>query len=461
MHDPRPFTPREYQRLAYEFLKKTPRANLWADMGLGKTSVILWLIKALKLDNVLIVAPLRVAQEVWPVEIQKWEPFCDLNVAAITGDKDERERALLALPRIATINYDNLIWLYQTLGDAWPFTTVICDESTRLKGFRLVKGKRRALALAQIAHTKATRWINLTGTPATNGLTDLWGQQWFIDGGRALGRSYGAFIHRWFYKDPTQKGHYQQLHPFPHSQEQMEERLRATTLSIRAKEWFDLDDPIEHEVWCELPPSARTQYQSMLRHFYAEIEAGTVTAANCAVKSGKLLQLASGAVYHEQDENTMWERVHDAKLDALDSVVSETNGANLLIVYSYVHERARILEKFKDAVDIHENGAIARWNKGKIRMLLCHPKSAGHGLNLQDGGHHIVYFSPTWDAELYAQVLQRLGPVRQKQSGYERPVYVHHLLARDTVDTRVKNVREGKEGLLEAFLTAMSEGHST
>jgi hypothetical protein len=452
----RDFTPKPYQGVALDFLKATPRANLFADMGLGKTAVVLSLIREFGLDDVLVVAPLRVAKCVWPAEQHKWNQFQGLGVEWIGGTttvaKTERQIHLLATPRIATINYEILVKMMMELGTSWPFKTVVCDESRRLAGFRIRYSTKRSRALARYAHDRVERWINLTGTPNPNGLTDLWGPQWFIDGGKSLGRTYGDFQDRWFYRSPRRKTpQYAELLPHAHAQKEIEDRMRATTLSIRARDWFDVREPVENVVWIDLPASVRFKYREMERHFYAEFERGVVTAANCAVKVGKLLQIVSGAVYHAQGDPSL---VHDEKLEALRSIAVETS-ANLLIVYQYVSELERIKRWFNDAVDIRDKGAIDAWNRGEISKLCCHPSSAGHGLNLQDGGHHIVFFTPTFDAELYNQVLQRIGPVRQLQSGYDRLVYVHHILARGTIDTAVKTRREGKETLMELLLDHM------
>jgi SNF2 domain-containing protein len=452
---PAEFVPRPYQANGRDFFTRVPRGNYYADMGLGKTATILALIKALDLDDVLIVAPIRVAHEVWPREMAKWRQFQDLDIVPIRGTPDERSMLMLAPPRISTINYEQLIWLVNLLGEHWPFKTVIADESTRLRGFRTVKGTKRSNALSQTAHTRVERWINLTGLPNPKDLTDLWGPQWFVDGGESLGRSYSAFLQRWFYYEAAGgSSPYKKLKMFPSAKAEIESRIRKTTLSVRAKDWFDLEEPFENVVWVSLPDVARAPYRSMERQFYAELEKGTVTAANCAVRSGKLLQFASGAVYHADGS---WSDVHDEKIEALRSIIEETNGANLLVVYQFRHELARLKKAFPSGVEIAARGSIDAWNAGKIRLLWCHPAQAGHGLNLQDGGHHIVYMSPTWDLELHAQVLERIGPVRQMQSGYDRLVYVHHVIARDTLDVVVKRRREQRADMVESLLEAMKD----
>jgi SNF2-related domain len=448
------FVPRPYQPPAHQFVCEHWRANLYADPGLGKTAVILWMIESLGLEDVLIVAPWLVVREVWVTEPQKWRQFEHLKVVPIIGDKRERSRQMLAPPRIAAVNYELLVWLFYECGESWPFKTVIFDESPRLKGFRLRNSTKRANALAQHAHSKIDRWVNLTGTPNANGYLDLWGPQWFIDGGAALGRTYQAFIERWFYRAPGKKGFYTKLLPLPGAQEDIQTRLKPSTFAVRAKDYFDLKDPIERTVTIELPENVRTQYRSMERKFYAELHEGKVTALNCGVKAMKLRQFASGAVYYEEEHYAV---VHAERLEALESIATETAGANLLIVYQFVHEREQILERFKDATDIHVPHAIDDWNANRLPKLLLHARSAGHGLNLQHGGHHIVFYTPYSDNELYIQVLERIGPVRQLQAGFDRPVYVHHIEARQTVDQVTRRARELRCSELEAFLEVMAD----
>jgi SNF2 family DNA or RNA helicase len=447
------FTPRPYQTQALDFLKVTPRANLYAGMGLGKTATILALVKALDLWNVLIIAPKRVTELVWPDEALKWDQFKDLNVEPITGeDSIVRTRHMLAAPRVACINYDNIIWLAALLERRWPFTTVIADESTRLKGLRTEQGAKRASALSTVAFNGVERWINLTATPTANGLLDLWGPQWFVDGGASLGLSYYAYEQRWFYRQAKDKSPYARLKPFNHSQKEIEERIKPTTLSIRTEDWFDIAKPIEHRIYVDLPAETRAEYRRMQRELIAYIESEPITAANAAVKSGKLLQLANGAIYKN---DARYIEAHDEKLEALKSIVTETMKANLLVVYHYRSDLARIKNKFKYAVEIRDKDAVARWNKGEIQMLLVHPRSAGHGLNLQHGGHHIVYFGVDWNLEEHVQVLERIGPVRQMQSGFKRSVFVYYILARNSIDDVVMERQESKRDLMESLLTAL------
>jgi hypothetical protein len=448
------FTPKAYQTAAHDFLVKTPRANLYADPGLGKTATILWTIDTLGLEDVLVVAPRLVVDEVWRKEPLKWRQFQHLDVASLMGSPDARAIRALAPPRISVINFEQIIWLYLYYRDSWPFSTVIFDESPRLRGYRIQDSTRRALAIAQHAHTRVERWINLTGTPNANSYLDLWGPQWFIDGGIALGRSYTAMRDRWFYLEPSQKGYWRKLKMFKGAQEEIQQRMKATTFAVRARDYFDVKEPVERTVWIDLPDTVRRQYNTMQRAFYADLHEGRITAANCGVKALKLRQFSSGAIYYDAEKYSI---VHEERLLALESMVEELSGSPLLIVVLFRHEREQILKRFKYAVDIEVPGAIEQWNEGNIAQLVLHAASGGHGLNLQWGGHHICFYSPYSDNELYTQVLERIGPVRQLQAGFDRPVYVHHIECRNTVDAVSRIARENRISDLEAFLEAVSE----
>ena len=446
-------TLREPQRLSLEFLRTRKRANLFAQMGIGKTAPVEHLISELALDKpTLVLGPLRVARKVWGDEVQEWDALRHLKVATITGTPAERMAALNTPAHIHAMNYDNAEWLIDVLGKRWPFGMVVADESTRLKGFRLRQGGKRAAALGEIAH-RTERWINLTGTPASNGLLDMWGPQWFIDGGAALGRSYSAFEARWFYK-PTRGDTHSKPLPFDHTFAQIMDALRPTTLSLRAADFFDIDEPVFTEVRVDLPAAVRAEYKKMAKAALMEIQGQKIAAFSAAAKSTKLLQLASGAVYHDEKK---WSWAHDAKLEALESIVNETGGAPLLVAYNYVHELERILKRFPQARQLKKRQDEDDWNAGKIPMLVAHPDSAGHGLNLQHGGNILVYFGHTWRQESYAQILERVGPLRQMQSGYKRPVFVYSIIADNTADEAVIARNSGKASLMEALLESLKK----
>lgn len=442
---------REYQRLALQFLQSRPRANLFAGMGLGKTATCETLVQSLELDRpTLVLAPFRVARKTWADEIHEWEHLRHLKVATIIGDPQDRVAALCMRAHIHCINYENAEWLIEQIpADRWPFGMVIADESTRLKGFRLRQGGKRAGALATIAH-RTPRWYNLTGTPASAGLHDLWGPQWFIDGGKALGASFSAFEQRWFYKPVRGSEHTRSL-PFDHAQREIEQALKPTTMSIRAEDWFDVQKPLVTPVRVQLPAAVRREYKRMARDLLAFLQDGTtVRAAMAAVKSTKLLQLASGAVYREDGT---WAHVHDEKIEALRSVIEECAGAPLLVAYAYRHELERILKAFPFARQIKSAKDEDAWNAGKIVVGVMHPESAGHGLNLQHGGHRLAYFGFQWKREPHLQILERIGPVRQMQSGYARLVYVYNIIAENTLDDAVLAVHAGSASMMDALMT--------
>ena len=460
------FAPRPYQSLAQDFLLSTPRANLYAGMGLGKTITVLTLLDALY--NVvgisaptLVLAPLRVAASTWPDEARKWSHLSDLRVISVTGSASERGTALRRDAQVYCTNYENLPWLRQWFEDAgkpWPFRRVVADESTRLKSFRTRQGGVRAKALGKVAHTQIKSWINLSGTPAPNGLMDLWGQQWFVDAGQRLGRTYSAFQSRWFRPIPQGDAQYVKWVPNENAHDEIHARLADCTLSIDPKDWFDLCEPIVNVIEVELPRTARKAYDDMEKEFFAEIAGHDVEAVNAAAKSQKLLQLANGAVYvtpeGSMDRETI--EVHDVKLQALESIVNEAAGMPVLVAYHFKSDLQRLRRAFPQGrvLDKHPQ-TIADWNAGRIPVLFAHPDSAGHGLNLQDGGNILVFFAHWWALEAQLQILERIGPVRQLQAGHDRPVFVHYIVARKTIDEVVMARRDGKRSVQDALLDYM------
>lgn len=422
-------------------------------MGSGKSSSTLTAFDILLMAGsnffpALVIAPLRVARDVWPDERNKWDHLEGLRIAAIVGTPEERRRALARNVPIYTINYENIPWLVEHLNGTWPFKTVVADESTRLKGHRLNKGTHRAKKLAQVAR-KTGRWINLTGTPAPNGLKDLWGQNWFVDFGQRLLETYTKFKETWFYPDPYTG----ELIPQPYAQEQIQKKLADITLRIDMKDWVDLKDPIQHIIEVELPKDRQKEYRKLEKEMFVTLQNKIdLTATSAAAVSTKCLQFAAGAVYHDEEK---WTQVHDIKLDALEDIIEETAGSNLLVSYWWKHDAARILKKFPKARLLRSKQDLLDWNTGKISLGLLHPRSGGHGLNLQTGGHHLVYFSTWWDLEAYDQILGRIGPMRQLQSGYDRPVYVHHIIVKNTLDEDVHERLESKRSVQETLMNAM------
>lgn len=459
----KPYTPRPYGGLITDHILDAPRNGVFAGMGLGKTVCALTAIDSLILSGesapTLILAPLRVAKTTWPEEAGKWAHLREISVVPIVGSEAERRAALKADASVYTTNYDNLVWLVEHYGDRWPFRNVVADESTRLKSFRLRQGGKRSQALGSIAHSRIKRFTALTGTPAPNGLSDLWGQMWFLDAGKRLGRTFDSFKQRWFRASPDGYGSI----PLPHAQAEIENVLRDLCITVDAKDWFDLREPIVNNIEVELPVRARRLYKDMEKELFMELDGHEIEAFNAAAKTQKLLQLASGAVYldpqteDERDRRSKeWKEVHDIKIQALEDIVEEAAGAPVLVAYQFKSDLARLLKAFPHGRVLDADPSTIRaWNEGRIPVLFAHPASAGHGLNLQDGGNILVYFSHDWNLENRQQILERIGPVRQMQSGHDRPVFVHNIVAKDTIDEVVLDRIDTKAGVQEAFLAAM------
>ena len=471
------FKPHGYQTIAVKHITETPRCALWAGMGLGKTvstlTAINNLIQCGEDHPTIILAPLRVARGTWPDESEKWAHLSDIIVSPIVGGEAARLNALRKDASVYTINYENLVWLIELLGDRWPYRTVVADESTKLKSCRMSaqvskngveflrgQGGKRAAALAHVAHKYVKRWINLTGTPAAQGLEDLWGQTWYLDKGARLGNSFTAFRKRWF----SQGFDGYSYEAVPHAQAEIQERLSDICLTILAEDWFDLEKPIVRHVAVDLPLRARALYKDMEKRMYLELESGhAVEAFNAASKTIKCLQLASGAIYvdplvadDDHPKAKEFKEVHDAKLQALESIISEAGGMPVLVAYHFKSDLARIKKAFPKAREMKTKKDEDDWNAGKIPIVLIHPKSAGHGLNLQDGGNIIVFFSHWWSNEEYLQAIERIGPTRQMQSGHKRPVFIYLIVARDTVDEKVLLSRETNQSVQQILMKATS-----
>lgn len=447
---------RPYQEQIVQHILTHPRCAIWAGMGLGKTSATLTALSQLS-GKTLVLAPLRVAKTTWPDEVAKWG--FGFKVSVVIGTPAERLAALGKPADIYTMNYDNLPWLLDTL-KKWPFTNIVCDESTRLKSFRLRQGGKRAQALARVAFV-SQRFIELTGTPSPNGLQDLWGQAYFLDKGQRLGASFSAFTDRWFQAKQMGPNAYAiKLTPLRHAQKEIEGKLSDLCISLDAGDYFDLQQAIHNKLYVELPPKARALYKDMEEQMFAALASGaTVEALNSASKSVKCLQLANGAAYTDDKGN--WEEVHTAKLEALDSILEEAAGMPVLVAYHFKSDLARLQARYPQARTMDSNPATLKaWNAGEIPILLLHPESAGHGLNMQDGGNILVFYGHWWALEPYLQVIERIGPVRQAQAGYKRPVFIHHVIAKGTVDELVIRARDEKRTVQDVLMEALNEKRS-
>lgn len=448
---PRQYVPREYQVLARDFLLDVPRAALWAMPGLGKTSMVFAALDILKMCGssffpVLVLAPKNVALNVWPEEQKKWIEFHGMRVVPILGERDARDDALMRRGDIYVINYENVQWLVQKLGRKWPFKIIVADESTKLKNYRLKGGGARSSALAQIANATG-RWINLTGTPSPNGLKDLWGQTWFQDFGQRLGHGYTDYMRRWFYSNPYTRI----VEPHAHSFEEIHRLLADITMALRTEDWLDVHKPQEFPVFVDLPPAIRRLYDQMERDFFIENDVMQLNAANSAALSGKLLQMASGAVY---DINKQVKWLHEAKIEALQSIVNDLAGEPLLVSYWHRWEVPMLQKAFPDMRIYRTKKDEDDWNSGKIGMMGVQPASVGHGVNLQFGGRAMAFYTHIWDLELRDQIVERIGPARQLQAGLDRVVLLYNIIARNTLDEEVIERNISKRSVQDALMRA-------
>lgn len=450
----RPFIPRPYQDLIIAHILENPRCAVWSSMGTGKSGATLSALDILLLlegGPVLVLAPLRVARTTWPDEARKWSTFHHLRVTPVIGSEAERQRALKYPADIYTTNFENLPWLVEFYGERWPFKIVVVDEATKLKGFRLRQGTARAKALGRVAHTKVKRLIELTGTPSPNGLLDLWGQAWFLDKGDRLGRTFDAFKSRWF--RPSYDGFGSV--PCDHAQPQIQAALRDLCITIDAKDWFDLREPVITNVYVDLPAKARALYEDMEKRMFMELSGHEVEAFGAAARTVKCLQIANGAAY-VGDDGKEWREIHDAKLQALDEIIEESGGMPALVAYNFKSDLARLRKAFPAGRQLDADPqTIVDWNAGKIPVLFAHPASAGHGLNLQDGGNILVFFGHDWNLENRLQIIERIGPTRQMQAGHDRAMFIYNLIARETVDEMVIERVETKRAVQDILLDAM------
>lgn len=468
------FAPRPPQHPIIRFGMDNERGNIFASMGTGKTPAGMEIFDGLRMfgeaKRCLVIGPKRVAMDTWPGAREKFfESYGHLKMAAAVGTPDQRRAAVMSRPDILTINYEQLEWLVDGYGDDWPFDMVIADESGRLKGLRIAlvqqqnggehmrgQGSVRAKALSKVAHRKVRRWLNLNGSPAPNGLQDLWGQMWFVDGGRRLGSSFTAFERRWFRSVPGADG-YSRIEPLKYADPEIKALIRDACVTVDYADYYPIDKPIEQVIRVKLPPAARAIYDRMEKELFAELRDGTqVEAFNAGSKCQKCLQIGNGSVY---DDERNWHKVHDAKLEALDSIVSEANGEPILLRYTHIPDRERILKAFPRARMLKGDWKtlLADWVAGRIPMLVTHSASAGHGVDgLQDGGRILVDYGTDYNLDQDEQIVERIGPTRQHQSGHPRPVYRYRLIAEDTIEDhsalpRIKSKASVQDSLKEAM----------
>lgn len=429
-----------YQERAVQFIKDKPFCALWVDMGLGKTvstlTALAELLRDFTVGKTLIIAPLRVAKKTWPDEIAQWEHTRDLASVGLFGTPKQRAELTNHTADIHVVNRELVEWLVKALGDKWPYDTVIIDESS---SFKSPKAKRfRALRKVR---PQITRLVELTGTPAPNGYLDLWPQIYLLDQGERLGKTMTAYKNRYFVSDYM--GYNWTLKEG--AKEEIDAKLADIVLVLEGDDYLELPERVDNTLWLDMPPGANHQYRELEKEFLLEFDdENYIEALNAAALSNKLQQFCNGAVY--TNEGAEYSVVHSAKIDALEEIMEASPGKSVLVAYAFRSEKELIQKAFKYAVTVDEPDALERWNRGEIRMLLAHPASAGHGLNIQKGGYTAVWFGLTWSLELYQQFNKRLH-----RQGQTEPVCIHHIAISGTVEETMLDAL-GRKGMTQSEL---------
>ena len=452
------FNPHDYQDYAIRYIEKHPVAAVLLDMGLGKTIISLTAVYDLLFDSfevhrVLVVAPLRVARDTWPAEIQKWEHLAGLTYAVAVGTPKERKAALMQEADITIINRENLQWLIDESGFPFDFDMVIIDELSSFKNHKSKRFKSLMKVRPQIH-----RIIGLTGTPSSNGLMDLWAEFKVLDMGERLGRFITQYRTNYFMPDKRNGEIIYSYKPLPYAEDAIYRRISDITISMKALDHLQMPELIsnEHlkmpelvstEYEVQLSDSERSRYEDLKQELILQLPDGEVTAANAASLTGKLSQLANGAIYADTGEVIEF---HDRKLDALEDIIEAANEKPLLVAYWFRHDLSRIKNRF-NVREIKTSRDIADWNAGKIPVAVIHPASAGHGLNLQAGGSTLVWFGLTWSLELYQQTNARLW----RQGQESGTVVIQHIISKGTIDERIVKALSKKEMTQTALIDAV------
>ena len=439
------FIPHDYQQYAIDFIKSHKTSAVLLDMGLGKTVITLTALNDLLFDcfeisRVLVIAPLRVARNTWPQEIGKWEHLKHLRYSVAVGTEKERWEALRKSASLYIINRENVPWLVEKTD--FTYDAIVIDELSSFKNW----SSKRFKALMKV-RPLAKRVIGLTGTPSGNGLMDLFAEFKVLDMGQRLGRFITKYRQDYFVPDKRNGQVVFSYVPLPGAEERIYEKIADITISMKAADHLKMPELIESEYSVRMDEAEKKMYDSMCEQLVLQMKGDEVTAANAGVLSGKLSQMANGAVYTD-DGATL--HIHDRKLDALEDIIESMNGKPLLVAYWFRHDAERI-EKRVPCVRLDTDDAIARWNRGEIHVALIHPASAGHGLNLQSGGSTLVWFGITWSLELYQQTVARL--YRQGQNS--NTVVVRHIIAEGTIDERILRALKRKDKTQTALIEAV------
>lgn len=434
------FVPHEYQQYAITHIIENEASGLFLDMGLGKTVTTLTAIDELlflgDINKVLVIAPLRVAEDTWGTEIEKWDHLSHLKISKVLGKPKDRIRAMNTPANIYVTNRENVEWLVKEYFDKWPFDMCVIDELSSFKSAKAIRFR----SLKKV-RPYFKRIVGLTGTPAPNSLIDLWPQLYLLDGGVRLGKTITGFKQQYF-KPGRQNGYIVYDWKLKEgSEDAIHNKIGDICISMMSKDYLDIPERVDNIISVSLPEDVKATYKKLEKDLVIELEDNDITAANAAVLTNKLLQMSNGAIYSE-DKSVV--EIHEEKLKILLELIEAANGKPVLIFYSFKHDFSRIVSYLKakklKAIGLKDSDDIKKWNNGEIPILLVHPASAGHGLNLQYGGNIIIWFGLTWSLELYQQANARLHRQGQKQS-----VVVHHIVCKNTVDEDVMRALGNKE----------------
>lgn len=440
------YMPHEYQSYATEFILSHPISAVFLEMGLGKSVITLSAIFDLCLDSflvckVLVIAPLRVARDTWPAEINKWDHLKGLSYSVAVGTEKERIDALKKQSTLYIINRENVDWLVHKSGIPFHFDMVVIDELSSFKSY----GAKRFKSLLKV-RPSVKRIVGLTGTPSSNGLMDLWAEFRILDLGQRLGRYISHYRNTYFKPDKRNAQIIFSYKPLPGAEEEIYKQISDITISMKSTDYLKMPKYVSNEVFVTLTDMEWKVYSDFKEDMVANLGDEEIDAVNAAVLSGKLLQMANGAVYDSENKAHV---IHDKKLDALEDLIEGANGKPVLVAYWYKHDLERIKERFP-VRQIQSSKDIEDWNDGKIPIAVIHPASAGHGLNLQSGGSTLIWFGLTWSLELYQQTNARLY-----RQGQKNTVIVHHIITKDTIDEDVLLALTKKEKTQDALIDAV------
>lgn len=444
------FSPYPYQEAAIRWTLDRPAAGLFLGMGMGKTVVTLTAINELMFDRlevekVLVIAPLRVAQDTWAKEAAKWDHLHHLRVARVLGPLRARQEALEQDADVYVVNRENVVWLCEYMGSAWPFDMIVIDELSSFKSHQAKRFKALRRVLGRVR-----RIVGLTGTPAPNGLIDLWPQIYLLDRGERLGKTVGAYRSRYFAPDRS-NGHIVYSYKLmPGADEAIHGKLADLCMSLKKEDYLDLPGQIYETIELTPPAALLKRYKQFERDRIMETldKDGDIVALNAAALTGKLLQFANGAIYDDQGGV---HALHDVKIDALEELIEAANGEPVLVFYAFQHDRDRIKARI-ECRELSTSEDIDAWNRGEIPVAIAHPASVGHGLNLQEGGHIIIWFGLTWSLELYQQANERLN-----RPGQTHICRIYHLILQGTHDARVLEALEQKDTSQRALIDALRQ----